>query len=244
MEESERLSAYLDGALSPDDARQLEAEMLANPKLAEQFAALRASDDALRAAFAGPMTDAVPDRFMALLGEGKSADVVDFAAARAKRDQSRTRPAWFDWRVGAALAASLVAFVVVGSQFRSQTGSAPDAAQVAFNTVLDRTPSGQRVSLANGTVMSPRLSFAARDGRFCREYANGADLGVACRGDAGWHVEALAKGQAASGGEDGYATAGGEGSALDPVYARLGAGDPLDPKAESDLIAKSWTKNR
>lgn len=244
MDQTERLSAYLDGALSPHEMQQMEAEMLADPKLAERCAELKASDETLRAAFAGPMTGALPDRFMALLGEPKSATVVDFAAARAKRDQARTRPTWFGWRGGAALAASLVAVVVVGSQFRSPTGSVPDAAQVAFNDVLDRTPSGQRVNLANGTVMSPRLSFAARDGRFCREYASGADLGVACRGNAGWHVEALAKGQAASDGEEGYATAGGEGGALDPAYARLGAGDPLDPKAEAALIAKGWTKNR
>ena len=242
MDESERLSAYLDGALSPDDAKQLEAEMLADPKLAERLATLKASDETLRAAFAGPMTDAVPDRFMVLLGEPKSADMVDFAAARAKRDRSRPRPAWFDWRAGAALAASLVAVVVVGSQFRSPIG--PDATQIAFNTALDRTPSGQQATLANGTTLSPRLSFAARDGRFCREYANGADLGVACRDNAGWHVEAFAKGQAASGGEEGYATAGGEGGALDPAYARLGAGDPIERKAESALIAKGWKKDR
>jgi Putative zinc-finger len=242
MDETERLSAYLDGALSPDDAKQLEADMLADPKLAERLAALKASDETLRAAFAGPMTDAVPDRFMALLDVPKSAEVVNFAAVRAKRDAAWTRTAWFDWRAGAALAASLIAVVVVGSQVRTPT--APDATQIAFNTALDQTPSGQRVTLANGTVISPRLSFAARDGRFCREYANGADLGVACRGTEGWQVEALAKGRATPGGDEGYATAGGDGGALDPAYARLGAGDPLDAKAESDLIAKGWTRNR
>ncbi len=242
MDRLERLSAYIDGGLDAEQMQQLERELATNPDLARELAELQASDIALRAAFAGPMNEDAPDRFMALLGESEPAQVIDFAAAREKRERSRTLPARFGWRAGAAIAATVVALLFAGSQFSGPAVSPSDAQQIAFNAALDQTPSGQQARLANGHSLSPRLSFAAKDGRFCREYADSADLGVACRGAKGWQIEAVAKGAgAATGGDEGYATAGGTGGALDAVYARLGAGDPLAPGAEAEQIARGWS---
>ena len=245
MDRNERLSAYLDGALDDADTRLLEAELAADPALARELAELKAADEAMRAVFAGTRQGAAPDRLLALLGDAQAPPVIDIVTARARRDRVRAMPQWFDWRAGGAIAASLVAALVVASQVFGPSGSHSDAAQVALNAVLDQTPSGRTVQLADGRTVAPRLSFADRNGRFCREFAQDADLGVACRGAQGWRIEAVAKGAAAPrDGEQGYATAGGQDDALDPAFARLGVGDPLNPAAEAALIARKWSGRR
>jgi negative regulator of sigma E activity len=235
----ERLSAWLDGALDESEAKALEAEMANDPALANRLAELQASDVALRAAFDAPLSEPVPDRLMALLGDAPSAKVIDFAAAKTRRDAAaKPAPARRDWAKWGALAATIVGGVFLIAQ--PGIGPKPDAAQATLNAALDGTASGQQVALASGGTLTPKLSFAAKDGRYCREFATGGQSGVACRGAAGWKVEAMVKDDAAQNGEGGYATAGGKGAALDDVYARLGAGDPLDPAAEKNLIAKGW----
>jgi hypothetical protein len=237
----ERLSAWLDGALDESEAKALQVELARDPVLAARLAELQGSDAALRAAFDAPMAEPVPDRLTALLGDAPSATVIDFAAAKAKREAAaKPAPVRRDWTKWVALAAT-----VVGGFFMiAQPGIAPkqDAAQVALNAALDGTASGQPVALAGGGRVTPRLSFVAKDGRYCREFASGGQAGIACRGDSGWKVEAMVKDDAAQNSEGGYATAGGGRAGLDQVYARLGAGDPLDAAGEKALIAHGWKK--
>jgi negative regulator of sigma E activity len=251
MDKIERLSAYMDGALDAEDAQRLEAELAINPDLTRELSDLKASDDALKSAFAAPMNEPMPDRFMALLGDAEeeaapaSAQVIDFAAARDKREQANPQPRWLNWQVGSAIAASLVVALFATNQLSGPSSGSQSAQQIAFNTALDKTPSGKAARLGEGRTLAPRLSFSTKDGRFCREFADGADLGIACRGTNGWTIEALEKGAAGAGsGEEGYATASGEGGRLDPAYARLGAGDPLDQAAEAALITRSWSPQR
>jgi hypothetical protein len=241
MNMMEQLSAYLDGELDADDVLRLEAEVARNPELAGLLADMKASDDALRAAFAEPIGAAIPDRLMASLGEKETAQVFDIATEREKRTRAQVTPAWFDWRAGAAIAATLVAVLFAGNQYLGPTGVTQDAAQIAFNGALDKMPSGQTSRLGQGRAVSPRLTFTAKDGRFCREYADGTDLGLACRGTEGWKVEAIAKNAASLSGGGGYATAGGPENGLDAAYARLGAGDPLTVADEAKLIARNWS---
>lgn len=244
MDSFERLSAWLDGALDPEDAAALEAELATNPALAEQLAQMQATDASLRAAFDAPMHEPVPDRFTALLGDPPTAEVIDFAAAKARRQAAKPAAPRRNWQAYAALAAT----VVFGFFFLGQPGLGPrpDAAQVAFNKALETAPSGQQVALGGGKSLTPRLSFAAKDGRYCREFASGDQAGLACRGASGWTVEAMAKddGPKAGGEEGGYATAGGGGAALDQAYAKLGAGDPMDTAREQALIANGWKAGR
>ncbi len=237
----DKLSAYLDGALDDADAKAFEAELSADNALAAQLADMCATDAALRAAFDAPMHEAVPDRFTALLGEAPTAEVIDFAAAKAKRQRPELITPRRNWQSYAALAATLVMGVIFLGQ--PGIGPRPDQVQVALKHALDSAASGQQVALAGGKTVAIRLSFAAKDGRYCREYASGGQAGIACRGDDGWKVEAVAKDDTPTGNDGGYATAGG-GEALDAAYARLGAGDPLDAAREQALISQKWKARR
>lgn len=108
---------------------------------------------------------------------------------------------------------------------------------------MQQVPSRQALKVAEGTSLTPKLSFADSNGRFCREFAlHGPKplVGIACKNGGRWNVEGTAStGINHQTGE--IRTAGGEdGSTLDPIYDRLQAGDPFDAAQEERLIDSGW----
>lgn len=255
MDAVEKLSAYLDGALGPAERAALEVELAADPALAAELARLRGNDDLLQQAFAMPGEDAAEARMReaiaaaATAGTAPAADVVDFASARARRRSLGWATAQ-RWTWPAAAAAALVLGLFLGNRIqgpdRGPAGAI--ATSASFATALDRTPSSGSAAVGDGRL-TPILSFAAGDGRFCRQFVLGGrpdeKAGIACRGPSGWTIEALAPHAAgpAPGAEQGYETAAGpENDSLDIAYSRLRGGDPLDAAAEQRLIRDGWRR--
>jgi anti-sigma factor RsiW len=240
----ERIAAFLDGQMNDAETAAFEAEMNADPELAEVVVRMADNDDLLRSAFDAPIQQGVDDALIARMGlaEPESAQVIDIASARqakviAANDDS---PGWQRWRWPAmgAVAAAVVAAVML------QTGpSTSEDAQ--FAQAMESLPSGQIAKLAAGETVQPLLTFKAGDGRYCRDFSrSGAQpvSGIACRGGNGWSVEAKAKGATTLGNSGQIETAAGaDESALTDAYARLDASDPLDGEAEKALIAKGWS---
>lgn len=239
MSDEERISLYLDGGMDGGARERFEREMAARPELAEAVAQWRSNDERLRSAFDLPM----PEGLAARLGLEAAAapKVVDLASARQEREQRRRIPARWGWAGGGALAAGLVAAVTLGLG-----GGGPGAdpyASEQFQVAMQTLPSSRPAQLAGGRVLTPTLSFADGSGRFCREFAVTGDepqIGIACRTGGRWTVEGVAAGAAPGGDPSEIRTAAGEGEALDPVYDRLRAGDPLDPDRELQLIVRGW----
>lgn len=254
MDSTERLSAYLDDALDPDDRAALEAELAADPVLAAELARLRGNDGLLREAFAMPGEDAAAARMreaIAAATAGRSAaptaDVVDLGAVRERRRATGQSPTQ-RWAWPTAAAATLVLGLFVGNRIHAPGGepTGPIATSAAFDTALDRTPSSRSASVRTGRV-TPVLSFAAGDGRFCRQFVLAGQpdekAGIACRDARGWTIEALAPHKPGKASEQGYETAAGpENDGLDVAYSRLKGGDPLDGAAEQRLIRDRWRR--
>ncbi len=238
---TDRITAFLDGQMNDEDARSFEDAMEQDPDLAKEVARLAGNDQLLRTAFDAPMHATVDDALLARmgLGEPKGADVIPFPATRAANDNSNSWRKW-QWPLGGAIAASLALMLV------TQVGQGP-ASQEALSIALDATPSSSTVRMADGRSITPKISFASADGRFCREFlqtsAEKSETGIACRSDGRWSIEALAKGGAALPGSEEIVTASGEDtSKLDAAYQRLGASDPFDAAKERALIAKRWAE--
>ncbi len=243
MNDDERIAAWLDGTMPEEEAARFEAELDSNPALAEQLTSWQENDDLLRAAYHAPIEQGVDQALLARMGLAEPA-----VEAKPVPQAANDNPAWRRWAIplGGALAASIaLAVMLTGNPMGTGAKSGSEA---QFAQAMDQLPSRGEMAMADGGKVSPVLSFASADGRFCREFAvtGGAQSGggIACKGAAGWKVEARtgSGAQVADPGKIGTAS-GQDGGSLDSAYARLGASDPLTADAEARLIASGWKKS-
>lgn len=235
-----RITAYLDGAMSEEEALQFERELEADAELADEVARLASNDDMLRRAMAIDEEAAVDDAFLARMGLAEPA-----AAPQAASDQhtppepaNDNPPFWRRWQVGAGAAIAACLALVF-------TFALPGAGSSGLGDALENTPSGQLAYLGDGETLTPILTFEAGDGRFCREFTFGAaqseSSGIACRSSAGWRIEAWSDDAVEIPDSSEIELAGGDGaSSLDEAYARLVAGDPLAMDRENQMIRNGW----
>ena len=226
------LMAYADGELDPAERAAIEQAMRTDPAVAaavERHRALRAD---VAAAFAGILDEPVPARLL----QPAPAAVVSLADVREKR----RRWSWPEW---GALAATLVVGVLAG---RMVPGGAPAIAgngnQVVAHgelaSALDRQVGGN----AEGAV-KVGVSFAARDGAYCRGFVMGTSAGLACREGGQWRIPVLAEAEKEAAG--GYRQAGSAlpPAVLDAIDARI-ADKPLDAAGEEAARARGWQPAR
>jgi anti-sigma factor RsiW len=251
----EELSAFLDQALEPARGSQLTAALATDAGLRERLEALRQANEAARLAFDAVLDEPVPDRFRAVIAAAASAPadaapVIDLAARRSRR---AALP--MDWRIPLAASVALALGWAggaatrgpgdVGHQLVRADATVVDAANPLFR-LLNETPSATEAQFgAAGDVFKPVLSFAAADGRFCREFELASEqavaVGVACREAQEWRVEILLAADDRPDATGGYVQASGfnEG-ALDAALDALGAADALGPEEEAALIAQGF----
>lgn len=242
----QKLNRYLDGEMDADECAAFERAIESDPALQAQVERMAATDTLLRQA----MDEAVPDELdpttLARFGlaDGDQSNVLPLP----RRVANDNPPTWRRWGVvaGGAIAAALAIMLVI------PRGSEEPWRGEAFGSALDSTASLQVASLPDGGRLTPRLSFQAADGRYCREFAlrtQDAALsrdGIACRARNGeWKAEALVEPKPeAPVGSDIELAGGDDNPALDSAYDRLGGSAPLGPAAERSLIARDWQKAR
>lgn len=246
------LMAYADGELDPAARAAVEQAMQADPAIAAAVARHRALRADVAAAFADILDEPVPARLQPSTAKPQpvpqpepapaAAPVASLAAAREARQaqeaqKARRRWSWPEW---GSLAAMLVVGVLVG---KLAPGGAPPAiaasggqmvAQGELAAALDRQVGGG----GNGAVRVG-VSFAARDGQYCRGFVMGASAGLACRDGGQWRIPVLAESEQDSAG--GYRQAGSAlpAAVLDAIDARI-AGKPLDAAGETAARARGW----
>jgi hypothetical protein len=239
----ERISAYLDGAMSEAEAQAFEADIEADPALAERLARWQGNDATMRAGFEpAPLDEALLARLgLAPAAQTAPAEIIDLAARR--RQAAATQP-WQGRRVWAAAAAVVLAVGVLGSALWGRPSSYDLADSSAFQTALNELPSNATASLEDGSAVTPVLSFAAGDGRLCREFHHDASgtarEGIACRGNEDWRVQGIVVVAAIRSDGSIEPAGGGDTAALDEIYARLNPSDPFGPDEEKRHIAAGW----
>jgi hypothetical protein len=158
------------------------------------------------------------------------------------------------WRM--ALAASVALCVGAGGMWLVQALSPPVqmaevsltggivAADSTLNAALEGSQSGV-VFAGAAEKVRPILSFASKDGRFCREFEafgkDGSVVGVACKVDTGWKMEVMVSAAPHAPDDTQYAPASGfDAKALDEVVSRLMDGQALSQDDEKAALRNGW----
>jgi hypothetical protein len=241
----ERLAAFVDGELSPEEAAEVVLYLADHPEDQAWVDDLMAANTVLAQAFAAPMAEPVPPAILAAIGlevPRKEAQVVPFRRARGVSVLV----------AGAMALAATVAGVVVTGGLTTGRGVVlaigPVAAESALAQVLDEVPTGspQRIEgLGEVTILA---TMPTADG-YCRELevmdqeAGLLRAGLACSvGGGDWDVAVLIEERMPElGSEDGFAAASGTLAAgLTPFLDQVGAGMILTPQAEAEAIAGGW----
>jgi hypothetical protein len=231
----EKIIAYVDGELKPDERQALETEAAQNPHLQAQIDAHRALNVRLSAAFAPIIDEPVPAGLAALLRaepEAKAqANVVPFRPRDLKRYLPQSAAQW------GAMAASLIA----GIGLTLALGHTPAGDMTTKNSELiaqgrlERALSTQ-LAADETPADAPHigLTFRAASGTVCRTFTTGAAEGLACRDEDRWRIDVLSRSEAHST----YVQAGSP-LITQAVGARI-EGDAFDSAAEKAAKSDGW----
>jgi hypothetical protein len=237
------LMAYADGELDEVSARRVEQAVAEDPELALQLEAERALRTSLKSCFDPIAEEPIPAEWMAMI----AAAAVEDERAGAERnvvslDDARSgRTAWrrvTGWGVGAAIAASLVLGLMIGTQIAGQGPVAERNGALIASGKLARALDTQLASNQQGAQLRMLVSFRRAGGDYCRAFSGEALSGIACRNDDEWRLERVLPG----GNQDTsqYRQAGSADAELMAAAQDMAAGQPLDAAQESAAKANGW----
>jgi len=249
----EKLSAYLDGELAPDEMDAIRNAIENDNGLRAQIEKLIKADQIITAAYHDIDNAPMPQSVMNLLAPRAAAAPAD--AGNVASFPRRSAAAQPRWAIPMAAAVALAIGVGVGLQFAPRAHRPSDdtilLAEVIdqsspIHQILESTRSAQTVYLegADGASMTPVLTFKSASGDYCREFMLAeqglTNRAVACRRRDGWAVQfAAANGGAAD--PDVYATASVHfGPVFDAAVDALIDDAPLSAADELALIQKKW----
>ena len=235
MTDDPRFYAWIDGELDEPEASEMADRVAADPELARLAEQHRALNARLKGAFAPLLSAPLPDQVRSAIGgraDGPSgAEVIDFAAAKARR----FRPFSIQ---GLAVAASLALGLAIGLSVPRDGGDfRQDGGRLLAAASLDRALDRQLASAGEQDGVRIGLSFRDGEGRYCRSFTQGSANGLACRSGDGWAVEGLVAAQPGAGD---YRMASGGDPAIGALIDQRLAGEPLDESAERVARDGGW----
>lgn len=245
----ETLHAYVDGALSPEEAAKVVLHLADHPQEQARVDALMALNETLAQAYEAPMNEAVPQSIMDAILQPIAASASPEAGANVIPFRRR-KTTWMGAGLAVAATVALAAVMVpqVMSSQHNHLTVGPVAQNSAVNITLDRTISGTTVQLDDGATLTAVASFATRSMGICREIEllnparNELETAIACRRAGNhWHIE-LATAIIGQVDDAGFVPASGQGPDMISRYLdAIGAGFTLSADEEEQEISLSWT---
>ena len=246
--DAEALSALMDGALSDEEARSLRERLARDPALAARLAAFEQAEESVRDSYAGIVDEPLPAAVLDLLESDDHADnIVPL------RTRLQLRIAWIPSAIAAGIA--LAVGLTIGVSLDTSTGGLEDldfagggaiAPASVFHEVLESVPSGESRRLGTELAATPRFTFKALDGGYCRQVgfssAGRQAETLACRQQGVWHVEVAvfaAEGPPPAAGEV-YRPASRAAAPLDAAVDALIDGSLLGAELESRVMESGW----
>lgn len=238
----ELLSAWLDAELAPAERARVDAALAEQPALAARLEQLRQANWLTRQHAGAIDQHPLRPALQALLGAAPAAELAVGATILPLR--SRIARQWQQLRQGPgalALAASLMLAVGLGFVVMQRDDSSADAAFALHAALLEQVASGDTLQIGS-TSLSPRFSFRATDGNWCRLYRvneAGRSLdNIACLEDDSWSLKASLPAVQQDGNL--YVPATRDAASIDAELDRLMQGAPLSQDTEARLLREGW----
>lgn len=245
-----RLEAFVDGALSPEEAARTVLHLADCPGDRAYVDAMMEMNALLAAAYGDPIHQALPEKLRATIYPSVAPSPAARPAAARPWGWLRrgARPA-----VWAALAASVAFAFGLATWFAPGRDPAVSIAGLAgaeteLRAALETNLDYADATPADGARITITATFFAVDGRPCREFevldAEALTQGLACReagGDWTPEIAVATRLAAAKAPGPGFVPAAGEsGDALGAALDRLEAGPRLEQAEVRELIAAGW----
>ena len=244
----EKLSAYIDGELSPSEVNEINEALKADPAVAARLERLKQPGALIAAGYGEIDDEPMPDSVMDLLRdtgdtENPGEKVIQFAPRPAAKSKA-------SWAVPLAASVALAIGVGVGMQIAADRTNRDG--RLAYVGVIDQsspvfaalesTPSATMVETPQGTIM-PVLTFKSANGEYCREYVVANDVAarraVACRNEGQWVTQFAALAPQNSVTPNGYSTASAEiATQFDSLIESMMADEALDTEQEAPLLGR------
>ena len=233
--DDETFFAWLDGELDGEQAEQVAAAVAGDPELERRAEQHRGFESRFRGAFDSVAAAPVPERLAQAIKPSPDKVVHFFARPRAANDGGGW--AWPQW---AAIAATLVLGIGLGTTLNGERGTSPvqlrDGKMYAA-AQLDGALDQQLASAVAGDVRIG-LTFRDQSGAICRTFVEQRSSGLACREGDRWQLRGLF---AAPEGQSGdYRMAAGTDPNLAAVIDSTIAGEPFDAAQEKAAKTRGW----
>jgi hypothetical protein len=233
MVDETKLFAWLDGELDAAEAAAVEAEVAADPRLARMAEQHRALGARLRGAFDTVAAAPVPERLQAAAKPPRG-NVIDFGSRRDRRN-------WLPLPQWAAMAATLVLGIGIGTTLIGERGASPvemRGGKMIAAAGLDQALDKQLASAGTAGGVRVGLTFRDQAGTICRSFTGERSSGLACRDGGDWQVRGLF---AAPEGQRGdYRMAVGADPNLAALIDSTIAGDAFDAEQEKTARERGW----
>lgn len=236
MIDEEKLFAWLDGELSPQEAEQVERQVAADPELARLAEEHRAMAAGLRGAFDTVAAAPVPER-LRQAARPMPAKVIDIASCR----EALARPFLGPLPQWAAMAAMLVLGLFAGALAGRDLSSSPidvRGGQIYAAGAVDQALERQLASAGAAGDVRIGLTFRDQSGSICRTFGTSAANGLACRDQGDWRVRGLFA--APEGADSEYRMAAGADPRLLEMVDSTIAGEPFDAAQEAEAKQAGW----
>ena len=224
------IAAYVDGELDLITVNRIEKAMIEDGDLVGEIEQEKALRVQLTGNFAPVLDEGLPDRLTSLL----SGSVTNLDE---RRDLMTTR--WYQpsVRQWSAMAASLVVGLMIGGTALNRDAGYVqdnDGQIVASGDLADALDTQLAATQGSNPAVRIGMSFAAKDGGYCRTFESAALDGIACTVGSDWKLRQTRSGNGAS--EYRQASAG----ALAEAAVAMMAGEPLDAAGERAAKEKGW----
>lgn len=227
----EKLVAYVDGELSAEERKWVEAALAEDPILREAVAREKQLRTGLSNLYNPALEEKVPERLAALL-RGPENRVVPIGKPRPALRFPR-------WGQFAAIAASLVLGIFLGQSLNAPPGmdESKFVAEAQLAEALDtQLASAQPLD----APIQVGISFVGPGGQACRTFESPNGAGLACRSEEDWQLRLFAPGQSSSRFQ--YEQAGSAAALVMRSAQELLVGEPMDAIEEQQARDAGWPR--